>query len=99
MGVTVSAMRKTVEGDRAVRYFTLTFDASYPTGGEALTDTDMGLRGCDFFMSELMSANGKQVVWDRTNDKALIFDGGAEVSNGTDQSAVVIRCKAVGRGR
>jgi hypothetical protein len=97
MALTIAGVRKTVEGNRQVKVFDVTFDSSYVTGGEALTVADMGLRSLDEFSAE-PDVNGNYVVYDRTNAKLLLFDIDSQAANAFNASAVVIRCRAVGRG-
>src|SRR5438309_2078869 len=87
-----------VWGRRRVHFRQVTFDNSYPTGGEVL-----GLVGIQdiknaqfFFQQRAPLTGGYHFVYDRTNDKLLVFwaDGTAvaagalpEVANTTDLSA------------
>ena len=65
----------------------LTFDSSYPTGGELLAPSDLGLDDIDHLNVMLLS--GAFPVWDKTNDKLKVFTAaGAEVANTTDLSSL-----------
>jgi hypothetical protein len=79
------------------------FDASYPTGGEALTPNDFGLSKIEMMIIE---PNGGYVFeYDATNSKIKAFwvdtttDGAplAEVVDTTDLSGVTgVKCLAIG---
>jgi hypothetical protein len=78
------------------RIVKLTFDASYPTGGESLTATDVGLTAINFvlptpfagYVFEYDYANAKLLAYyqdaDAVADSALI-----QVPNTTDLAALV----------
>lgn len=80
----------------------ITFDSSYPTGGEALVASDFGLTEIlaviclpsGGYVGEFDEANGKlKTFWvDTTVDGAPL----AEVADTTDLSAVVMWCIAIG---
>jgi hypothetical protein len=44
MGLTVTPVKVFVNGDRKEAFYDVTFDSSYPTGGESLTAADLGCR-------------------------------------------------------
>ena len=59
MALTVSLNRPTVFGDAKVASGTITFDSSYPTGGESLTPALLGLTQVDTFVGQpAIDANG-----------------------------------------
>lgn len=69
--------------------FTITFDNSYPTGGEAFS-----FDGINSIMIFLIEGSGNyRFQYDYTNDKILAYVGstGAEVANATDLSAVTVQ--------
>ncbi|MCP4346118.1 MAG: hypothetical protein GY795_11410 [Desulfobacterales bacterium] len=72
----------------------VTFDDSYPTGGEALTPVSLGLGEIDVFVAE--GAGGYVFEYDRTNDKLKAFTGGSEVANLTDLASLTVRVSARG---
>ena len=95
---------KRVGHDHAMVTGKITFDSSYPTGGEALDLSKHMPNEIEFISFE--SDDGYIFQYDRTNKKILAYyfdynagaDGAAiEVANTTDLSAVVIRFFAVGR--
>lgn len=78
-----------------------TGDSSYPTGGEALDDTELdAITGIaddrnsaaeiQFIVSET-NVTGHTVSLDRANNKLLYFDADSEVANTTNLSAVTVR--------
>lgn len=75
--------------------FNVTLDASYPTGGEDLTETALGLPSGATVTAALASATGGYVAhYDHANDKLIMYvSGGTEVSDTTDLSAVVVAIK------
>lgn len=92
-----------VWGKRKVYTARITFDSSYPTGGEAVNLKQFGLPGhdaCTYIFSQRAPLTGAyNFVYDRTNQKLLVFwaDGTAvaagalpEVANTTDLSALVV---------
>lgn len=78
----------------------ITFDASYPTGGEPLTAASLGL--ASVLMAMVQPAAGYAFVYDITNSKVLAYRGAgtgavlAEETAATDLSAVGTRIWARG---
>lgn len=84
-------------------HFTFTFDSSYPTGGEVVDLSDVfaeipnvmvetpGTKKAEY-VAGATAALGKLLLRDLTDANVV------EVSNGTDQSSVVVYCRAYGRG-
>lgn len=87
-----------VPGNRKVVHGTVTFDSSYPTGGEAVTLADLGLSRLDWL--ETLTTDGYLPAWDGSTSapKIKLFDTttGAEETNGTNVSTVVARFRATG---
>lgn len=84
-------------GDMMMSHGTVTFDNSYPTGGEAVTAANLGFTN---HISEVfLQATGAEVpVFDKTNSKILLYTAdGTQAANASDQSAVVVRYMAFGR--
>lgn len=99
--------RSTVFGDRRVRFFTVTWDSSYATGGESLTAGDVGLQRIDFLVAEPAAASAGTsahvVKYDYTNSKLQAFETGAAVDSplkeataAADLSATPCRIMVVG---
>jgi hypothetical protein len=93
-----------VPGNRKVVHGTVTFDSSYPTGGEAVSLANLGLNRLDWL--ECLTTDGFVPAWDGSTSapKIKLFwvdttvDGAAlaEVTATTDASAVVVRFRATG---
>lgn len=101
MAITVTALRRGVAGNTRFTDFTVLFDSSYPTGGEAIAAADwitigghgMTAAKCQLFQGE-PSTSGHTPILDRTNDKILVFLDTGQVANTTDLSSVTLRCRA-----
>lgn len=96
MALTFIQRHNFVSGDRREAIFDVTFDNSYPTGGEAITPRDFGLTSLDYIDSN-QAPGGKSVSWDPVNKKLLVFSGATEATNASDQSTLTIRLHATGR--
>lgn len=93
-------------GDVVSWYGGVTFDSSYPTGGELIVASDFGLDEILFVNVGAVSDVATKVVrWIRSTGALQIFieDGTsgimAEAANASDQSAVDITIEVVGRDR
>lgn len=74
--------------------FNVTLDASYPTGGEDLTETTLGLpAGATVTAAQATATGGYVAHYDHANDKLIMYTGGSQVANTTDLSAVVVTIK------
>lgn len=88
-------------GGQRARLVKITFDASYPTGGEALTAADCGLTTIDEFLAH--AAGGRVFEYDYTNAKLLAYQSAgsaaalAQVPDTTDLALVVTRALVIGR--
>ncbi len=81
----------------------VTFDSSYPTGGEAIVAADLGLTTLREVISVLTLAplfSEKIVTWDRANSKLTIGVEGAAIfvqaGSASDQSSVIALVVAIG---
>jgi hypothetical protein len=92
-----------VIGQNKVAQKKVTFDASYPTGGEAVTPASVGLTYIDYVRASPLS--DYRISWDRTNSKLKVFWGdnnnasdsaGVEVADTTDLSGLVAYLEFVG---
>ena len=92
MALTLGTIERTSEGSHHVTYLDITFDSAYPTGGEALTVGQLGLRSVLFFEAE--NRKGYNFEYDRANGKILAFNGTTQVANNADLSAVTTRVRA-----
>jgi hypothetical protein len=96
MALTFIKRHDWVSGDRRETVVDVTFDNSYPTGGEVVTPQNFGLTSLDYIDSN-QAPGGKSVSWDQVNKKLLVFSGATEATNASDQSALTIRLHATGR--
>jgi len=83
----------------------IAFDASYPTGGEALTPSDFGMTYAIEAVIAFGAKGGYEFDFDKANQKlkAIYYDYDAaadgaaiEVANATDLSAVKPLCLVIG---
>lgn len=81
----------------------LTFDASYPTGGEPLTPAELGLRRVDVVLFE--QAAGYSFQYDRSAQTVIVRHGDdndtsdgpeVEVPNASNLASVTVRFVAFG---
>jgi hypothetical protein len=97
-----------VWGRQRVRVVTVTFDASYPTGGESFTPANVGLSAFSVVIPSINAGvaahAGRVVQFDYTNNKLMVFveeavaAGGPllEVADTTDLSTLVLRVLCIG---
>jgi len=75
--LTGNATDKFKWGNKRCIFAEITFSGTYPTGGEALTAADFGLRKILMVLGNSTEAAGQtsawQVFWDRTNNKLKLF--------------------------
>ena len=91
-----------VPGSRKEVLGVITFDSSYPTGGEDFTPAEFGLSRLDFL--QVSGANGYVAVWDGSTSapKVLMFSQNGstgaltQAANGANLSTVTARFRAVG---
>ena len=102
MVLTLTKLRRTVVGNMRLAIYQVTFDNSYPTGGEALTAADLGLSSIEIMKTD--GGDGGYVPqFDYANNKMLMFEAGAdgaaldEVTATTDLSSVSFRIEVTGR--
>jgi hypothetical protein len=86
-----------VEGIKRRVFADITFDASYPTGGETLDPASFGLS----VIEEVIPVDqSEQVVrYDHASGKLVAYGdiGAAEVADLTDLSTISVRVEVVGR--
>lgn len=111
MALTISLVEVFVIGDRKAVVADVTFDNNYPTDGEALTGTNLGLDIELNFVSSgaAMNAAGTSAVvtrYDHANSKLLAFESGDAVSTPLDEvgnteslDGYVARVLAIGKGK
>ncbi len=102
MAIAISNEDRTVMGDRVVIFATVTFDNSYPTGGEAIANTDFsGLNQIDFIQCSAPSIDDQainSVVYVRSTGKLMVIDAaGAQEGNATDLSSTTMDIVVFGK--
>lgn len=106
MAVTLGSVKKVIAGNSIRITGTITGPASYTTGGETLTATQIGqLTGgqsstslssiVTFDPSQTDAANFRSPVLDITNKKVLYAAGATQVTSTTDLSALTIGFEAL----
>ena len=87
MALTTNIRARTQWEDFYVRLVEVDFDSSYPTGGEALTDTNCGLNDDNLYVFPF-PADGYLFEYDRANQKlkAFYFD----YNNASDGAAIEV---------
>jgi hypothetical protein len=91
-----------VPGNRKVIHGTVTFDSSYPTGGEAISLADLGLGRLDWL--ETISTDGYLPAWDGSVSEPNIkmfrqtaaTGALAEVASAVNLATAVVRFRATG---
>lgn len=90
----------TVPGADRYTVTDVTFDSSYPTGGEPLTASDLGLTFvAHAFVVPKVLGTGSTVgcTYDIANAKLLAYAAAAQIANTTDLSAATFTVWAFGR--
>lgn len=93
MTITATENQRGVEGNLRRWLGTITFDSSYPTGGEAIAASDFGLAQIEHV--QLATGVGALDItphWDQTNSKIIlaVSSTGLQVANTTDMSATTV---------
>lgn len=100
MAVTATKVFTDIPGADRVTVTDVVFDSSYPTGGESLTPSDLGLSTVDFAIATVKVAGTGSVTnvrYDAANQKLLAYGAAAQISNATDLSAVTATVVAWGK--
>lgn len=91
------SLRKHVASGLKTVYLKITFDNSYPTGGETLGLATYGLTPASVSFVGFEPTSNRIATYDRTNDKVLLYTAlGTEAANASDQSTIVVYAKFVG---
>lgn len=101
MAISVSIVKRSgiARAGRAV-VADVTFDATYPAGGEPYTPADFGLNSVDFLATEAAKASATQAytcLADHANKKLQLFQGAGAINlphletTTANQSATVVR--------
>lgn len=95
-------------GQKGFRRARVTFDASYPTGGLAITAANVGLTSLDTMQVTVTTPSAAttsdEVMWNSATGKMMVFasNGAApaqlvEMANATSLSALVVDVLAYGK--
>ena len=99
MALTVSKAVTTF-GDKKVSYGSITFDSSYPTGGEAITAAQLGLSKLSHLqVGHANTTATRLITWNRSTSaaKLLVYTAlSTEATNASDQSTVIVSYIAIG---
>ena len=94
MAVAITNSQHGVSGNKKTVSGTVTFDASYPTGGESFGLAEIGI------LPQSVSTtadSGINIFWDRANGNIKILAaGGTEAGSASDQSAQTAEFIATG---
>ena len=98
---TIAGLPYRTDGTRKRTVTNVTLDTSYPTGGESVTASDLGLNKVEEARVDIIAVGGTVNVanafYDLTNNKVKVFDETpAEVANAADLSGVQVRITAWG---
>lgn len=100
MALTSTLISRNVAGVQRVNVVSVTFDDSYPTGGEPVTPATFGLRArIDAIVPAGASAYGSgayTVDFSSPYIKAISLADGAEAGDTTDLSGLTINVLAIG---
>lgn len=103
MALTVTILDRFVvaaeaEADLALVTADVQFDNSYPTGGEPLTASDLGIASVRQLDARQKGVGNRICEYDYANSKLKLYTAlGTEAANGSDQSAITVRVFAIGR--
>ena len=101
MALTFSIVKKNVKGASREAIVDVTFDSSYPTGGESFTVSDVDPMATSALAFDFVDVSSRKVpasndfYYDYTNKllMAFVITTGVQVADTTDLSAAVCRCK------
>ncbi len=96
--ITISITRNfgTADSLERVRDFTVTFDSSYPTGGEAIVVSDIGF-GTSIYNLTCNNTSGYTVSYNYVSALVVYDVSGYQVANTKDISDLAVRCRATGK--
>lgn len=109
MALTLTKISAYTSGNKRHRVYDVTFDSSYPTGGESLTAADVNLRKIEELIvhgpatATRGGTTGVLATYDYTNSKLQAFWGNAgtasvlpEVTDTTNVATQICRITAIG---
>jgi hypothetical protein len=98
MALTFSEVTRTLTANKRVVVADVTLDNSYPTGGEAISPSDVGLQAFEaVLIPSINNAGTRFLVWDQANSKVKVLTAlSTEAANASDQSTTVFRATFIG---
>lgn len=99
MTLAYTDITRTVWGDKRAALVTVTFDNSYPTGGEAVAASDVGLTAIDHVIAAPLVSVDNDVYWDGPNSKLFVTvrSTGVEVANAVSLATLTARLLVIGK--
>jgi histidinol phosphatase-like enzyme len=95
---TITPVTSFVIGDRWMKIFNVVGAASYTTGGDVLTPTQLGfVIGDAEFQVSAENSNGVDASYDYANQKLKCYSGAAEATAASNLSTSVFRVTAIGK--
>ncbi len=98
MALSITRVSSYVIGDHREVIADVTFDASYTTGGLALTAAQLGMGTSLRAVIPTPSTDGHTFAYDYANSKLKAFSGASEVANATDLHTLTTRIVVHGKG-
>lgn len=101
MALSTSVTETGIMGNKRTVLGTITFDSSYPTGGESFDKADIGLVKMEWIAFN-QGEDGRVFHWDAANSKILVYESGTasaaldEEDAAVDLSGVVVEFFAIG---
>lgn len=97
MALSSTDIKRTVFGNKRVVIASLTFDSSYPTGGEAVLPSDFGLSSIDSILCFPHKTMTRLAAYDHANAKVKLYTAlSTEAAAASDQSSITIEVLVVG---
>jgi hypothetical protein len=97
MALTFTESRKTVEGSVKNWYGTVTFDSSYPTGGEVVTAASVGMQTVLQAFPVPNTAMSRLVTFNPSTKALVLFTAlSTEAANASDQSTITVPVHFIG---
>lgn len=99
MALSFAESSRSVWGDKREVVTVVTFDSSYPTGGEAITPSQFGLVAIEYVDANPLVSVDNDVYWDQANSKLFVTvrSTGAQVADTTSLATLTAQLRIVGR--
>ncbi len=98
MALTFTEVVRSATRNRRLVVTDVTLDNSYPTGGEVINPSDVGLTSFDaVIIPNISNAGTRFLTWDQANSKVKVYTAlSTEAANASDQSTVAFRATFIG---